>query len=264
MLKEYLAAKQHSNPEELWKDNWRSHKHIDRHRSVVRSDEYSVLRPCLAGLRSGARILDAGCGLGQWTLYLSSRGYSVTGVDIVRDTVKTLQEKYGEQMFLCCDMRALPYEDNTFDAYISLGVIEHFEEGPSACLAEALRILKPGGLLFVSVPFHNARLKIFQRDNSRGTGGIFYQYRFDVEDFRKVLGENGCNIKILQPIHQWHGFVRFLAAQLKFNVEGMGEISLKSTNSQLLRKSWLAPFYLLSKFVPRSLFSHMLIAVAEK
>jgi len=47
---------------------------------------------------------------------------------------------------------ALPFEDNVFDAVISIAVLEHVRN-PFACAAEIIRVLKPGGELVCSVPF---------------------------------------------------------------------------------------------------------------
>ena len=53
------------------------------------------------------------------------------------------------------DILDLKYPDAHFDAYISQGVIEHFEEGPQQALNEAWRVLKPDGLAFITVPYLN-------------------------------------------------------------------------------------------------------------
>jgi SAM-dependent methyltransferase len=49
-----------------------------------------------------------------------------------------------------------PYRDGTFDAAFSSYVAEHFEDGPEELFREIHRVLKPGGLFFVVVPFNNS------------------------------------------------------------------------------------------------------------
>lgn len=48
--------------------------------------------------------------------------------------------------------QTLPFKDNTFDGVISMAVLEHVDD-PFACAAEIIRVLKPGGQIYVSVPF---------------------------------------------------------------------------------------------------------------
>src|SRR5256886_15045183 len=53
------------------------------------------------------------------------------------------------------ELRALAVRDGALAGYISLGVVEHDAGGPDAILAEACRVLAPGGVLLVSVPYVN-------------------------------------------------------------------------------------------------------------
>ena len=53
------------------------------------------------------------------------------------------------------DICNLPYKDNSLGAYISLGVLEHFEEGAEKPLSEAKRVLMPGGIAIFTLPFNN-------------------------------------------------------------------------------------------------------------
>jgi SAM-dependent methyltransferase len=101
------------------------------------------------------RIIDAGCGFGKWVIYLHRRGHNILGIDNNDLAVSKLKEFDPTLQVEKGDILATGYPDHSFDAYISMGVVEHFEEGPQLALKEASRILKPGGLIFVSVPTVN-------------------------------------------------------------------------------------------------------------
>ncbi len=58
------------------------------------------------------------------------------------------------------DIRDLPTPDGFFDGYLSFGVIEHFPQGQEQILAEAARVVRPGGLLLLSVPALNGYRKL--------------------------------------------------------------------------------------------------------
>ena len=117
----------------------------------------------LSYLPREGKILDAGCGLGKWVIYLHHRGYDIVGIDNsataiakLKDFDKSLQVELG-------DILDIHYPENFFDAYISMGIVEHFEDGPTSALNEAYRVLKPNGLIFVSVPTVNVIRKLVRR-----------------------------------------------------------------------------------------------------
>jgi len=101
------------------------------------------------------RILEAGCGLGRIIIYLSKGGYNIEGIELNEDAVRKVKDFDKNLKIIVGDILKMSYEDNSFDAVISLGVIEHFEEGPQKALKEMHRILKPGGIFFVTVPYIN-------------------------------------------------------------------------------------------------------------
>jgi len=105
-------------------------------------------------------ILEGGAGLGQWVIYLSNIGYKIVGIEIVPECVQRFKKKYPELKMYVGNVLELNYPDNTFDGYLSLGVIEHFIEGPDRVLKEAYRVLKPDGVFIVSVPAYNLARKI--------------------------------------------------------------------------------------------------------
>jgi len=104
---------------------------------------------------SGARVLEAGCGLGSWVRFFHSRGLIPTGLDYSEPTVRRLGKSFPELDWVVGDVRRLPFEKETYDIVVSWGVIEHLEEGPIEALKEFHRVLKTGGFLFVSVPWHS-------------------------------------------------------------------------------------------------------------
>jgi SAM-dependent methyltransferase len=91
------------------------------------------------------------------------------------------------------DLRTLAIRDGAVAAYVSLGVVEHDREGPDAILAEARRVLAPGGALIVSVPYVNGVRRLgsawIRRRQAaiRGRGGAFYQYAFSRAELLAAL-----------------------------------------------------------------------------
>ena len=74
----------------------------------------------------GAKILEAGCGIGHLVIALRQNGYDCHGLDYAERTIEVLKGHFPDMPFTQGDIRKLPYESEFFDAYISLGVMEHF------------------------------------------------------------------------------------------------------------------------------------------
>ncbi len=103
-------------------------------------------------------VLDIGCGAGGKSLYYASRGAKeVIGVDILekyREESAALAEELGHAerfRFVCADAAALPFDSGSIDTIIMNDAMEHVAR-PEAVLAECLRVLAPGGRLFLNFP----------------------------------------------------------------------------------------------------------------
>lgn len=93
--------------------------------------------------------MDAGCGDGRLAAALPQ--YRWCGVE-PDPTLREEAHARGVRVLPGC-AEELPFPDGAFDAACLFDVLEHVEDDRAA-LAEARRVLKPGGLLFVSVPLH--------------------------------------------------------------------------------------------------------------
>lgn len=108
-------------------------------------------------LLKGKLVADYGCGHGFSTFYLSLReGCTVIGFDIdcrAINYANRLKDKFGTSnvRFVCHKPYDTGYPDEYFDAVVSGDVIEHVHR-PMLYLAEANRILKTGGTLYLSTP----------------------------------------------------------------------------------------------------------------
>ncbi|MEG1538013.1 MAG: class I SAM-dependent methyltransferase, partial [Clostridiales bacterium] len=103
-------------------------------------------------------VLDMGCGAaGKSLYYLKCGAKKVTGVDIVehyRDEALALAEKLGltdRFSFVVASAFALPFANQSFDTIIMNDFMEHVSN-PTAALQEALRLLTPGGRIFINFP----------------------------------------------------------------------------------------------------------------
>ena len=104
-----------------------------------------------SALPKGSSVLDVGCGAGQVSGTLMELGYQVWGVDLAEPMVAVAGARFGLDRFRVGDIEHIPFQDNTFDAVICLGVIEYVPTDENA-LKEIRRVLKSGGTAVVSTP----------------------------------------------------------------------------------------------------------------
>lgn len=260
--KEYAEREETRYIADSWGERWESFRELPSVKAVGRREEFLLMRPYLGRMPKGGHVLDGGCGLGEWTVFVSELGYDVTGIDISERTIRRLEEALPGRRFLCGDIRDTGFANASFDAYFTWGTFEHFELGMEACVREAHRILKPGGLLFASVPFQNWRhllrdqgpLHSWDETYDRKAGYTspqrFYQWRFTRAEFQRELELRGFHVLELRPIGKRHGVNRWLQHEAAW----VGRIPLLAAATRRI----------LTPLLPAGYIAHMLWAVARR
>lgn len=145
--------------------------------------------PIAAGVRAGARVLDAGCGSGKMTIPLARAGYRVVGLDLVREGLQEMRGR-GDFGLVTGDLRCLPFGDGTFEAVVCYDVLQHLLEGERARAAEEIgRVLAPGGIAFIEA-FGRGDMRYggneVEPHTFRRESGIIYHY-FSEEEMKVLL-----------------------------------------------------------------------------
>jgi 2-polyprenyl-6-hydroxyphenyl methylase/3-demethylubiquinone-9 3-methyltransferase len=97
----------------------------------------------------GTQMLDVGCGAGFISNHFGAKGYSVTGVDLSKESLEIASryDKSKSVRYIHADAYNLPFADEAFDSVTCMDFLEHVEE-PQRAVTEMSRVLKPGGYLF--------------------------------------------------------------------------------------------------------------------
>jgi 2-polyprenyl-3-methyl-5-hydroxy-6-metoxy-1,4-benzoquinol methylase len=139
----------HNHLAATWEANYRSKAFLSR----VNAFESALGERELQGMC----WLDAGCGSGTLTRWLAKRGAEVVGVDGAPAMIRAARaamvgrECEGRLRFEVANVGSLPFSDATFDAVLCSSVLEYAQD-PTSYLNEIARVIKPGGILLISIP----------------------------------------------------------------------------------------------------------------
>ena len=189
--------------------------------STVRQLCFDYLLPSERIWLQGKHLLEIGCGNGLETaeLWLLSHGKTkITAVDTVPSMLELAEEQFESLLdeiqpghpeltdenrpsFERANAISLPYPDNTFDAAFWLLML-HWTSDPAKAIAEAVRVVKPGGIIFGSQPgkpYVNPYLNLVIR-SSRDSYGFFWK-----EDFYRWAADCGVELDLIPPVNIFRG-----------------------------------------------------------
>jgi 2-polyprenyl-6-hydroxyphenyl methylase/3-demethylubiquinone-9 3-methyltransferase len=113
-----------------------------------------ALQAALSHIPSGAAVLDAGCGNGEFSAFLTGLGYHVVSIDISAIATKHARQNLPQGVFSVTSLEdGIPFPDSSFAAVWSSEVLEHLFDVHTA-LSEINRVLQPGGTLVLTTPYH--------------------------------------------------------------------------------------------------------------
>lgn len=93
-------------------------------------------------------LLDLGCGDGGFCTFAAQRGATVYGLDVEPDTIARALDQVPAGDFRLGLMEHLPWPDNSFDVVTSFNAVQYALD-PQLALAEACRVVRPGGRIAV-------------------------------------------------------------------------------------------------------------------
>lgn len=155
--------------------------------SVLKSNEMPI-----------RHVLDLGCGAGRFVALLSEQGFQAEGMDISTAVVEHARKSFPHLLFQehAADVAKWPYSDGSFDAIVSLDVFEHLLDVRTAAI-EARRVLRRGGRLVLSVPYHgllkNMALVLFNFEGHFDVQGAHIRF-FTTKSMRRLLSSTGFTV----------------------------------------------------------------------
>jgi ubiquinone/menaquinone biosynthesis C-methylase UbiE len=127
------ARGEHAYFEELEKQRYRSHRHLE---------------PWIRSMQPGRSVLEIGCGVGMDSYRMARHGLRVTGIDLTDIAIETARSRFAreglESAFETGNAEELQFPDEHFDYVYSFGVLHHVADTQRA-VREVWRVLKIGG-----------------------------------------------------------------------------------------------------------------------
>jgi len=178
---------------------------------------WHVLAERHLGDLSGLRVLEIGCGRGEFTRLLAERGAVVTGMDVSEYAVSraaALVAEFPDADTRTGDICDIDFPDGTFDLVVSLETIEHSPSVPKA-VSELVRVTRPGGRLIITSPNYVSLVGLY-RAVTRLFGRHFTEGGQPVNNWTTTVGRvvrlrrRGCHVEavegrvVLLPVPRYH------------------------------------------------------------
>ena len=153
-------------------------------------------------LNDGNRILDLGCGPGRDARVFVEVGKEVVGVDLSEKMIEKAKERVSEADFKVMDIRDLDFADSFFDGVWASAIFIHIpKQEIIESLGETYRVLKPGGIFFLSLKRGEGE----GLEPDKRYGGVEKYWSFFKEDeIKENLRKAGfkiisCEIQVRDP-----------------------------------------------------------------
>lgn len=255
-----------------WDHIW-SEDSVERNQAKMNYPEFEAP---FKRIKKSDRILEAGVGLGRWLEHFHSKGYAIQGIDYSEEAIAQLKKHNPDYDVRYGDIRALPFEDDSFDVYLSFGVLEHLESSDDLAksIREMHRILRPGGLAFVSIPYLNAHNAMYALRNRLSFSPLlnrlrrrrpptqhFFEYNYSKRGFlRNIDFKNDFKLVDCIPenipliLRRYKRFTRGMEGEHKFDA------ALNREGSALWHKIVNKP----NTSIVRNQFSHLILYLLQK
>lgn len=198
------------------------------------------------------KVLDIGCATGIFLNAMKQQGWECYGIEPSTYAAQYAASRFGIEVFNGF-LAECPYEDEFFDAVTLWDVLEHLPD-PREELARVWQLLKPGGLLVVSMPNSSSW--------ERRTFGKYWAgwdiprhfYIYNDKTISRMLSEHDFTVQGISSFTGRHG-VMALCVQFWMNdhsLPGWLKKAISSTINSVFARMVTYPYYMLADRINRS------------
>lgn len=197
--------------------------------------------------KAGSRkLLDIGCGTGKLIGYLRQKGYDCYGIDPMTEAIRMARQHNPPRKIIKATGTRLPFAANSFDAVISISVIEHIPPKKTRTfLGEMHRVVKKGGTVFLVTPNYASPFRYIQKEKWFGYSDPTHVQFFTPRSLSRILHEDGFRDTRfmfdvpLHPPYEWE--LPGLLQKLPLSIKSVLTYLLISTPFCFIRNSfWIS------------------------
>jgi len=146
----------------------------------------------LSFLPHKARVLDVGCGPGNFTKYFLGKGFYAEGIDLAPNMIKMAKKMVPEGIFKIMDMRKLKYPNKSFDGLCTAYSLCHISSNQALdVLKEFYRVLKPNAIMILMLQKGKGEVVIPEPLDPKRK--MFFKY-FQPGEIKNLLKKSGFKI----------------------------------------------------------------------
>jgi glycosyltransferase involved in cell wall biosynthesis/2-polyprenyl-3-methyl-5-hydroxy-6-metoxy-1,4-benzoquinol methylase len=144
----------------------------------------------------GGRLLEIGCGDGDFLSVAEEEGWAITGVEYSSTACETVRKRLKKAEIICGELPQAQLADQRFDLCVISDVVEHVRS-PLVFLQEIHRLLKPGGVLFIATPSMGSWSARFMKQRWMEFKAEHLTY-FDPETLQTALFKSGYHEVVVE------------------------------------------------------------------
>jgi 2-polyprenyl-3-methyl-5-hydroxy-6-metoxy-1,4-benzoquinol methylase len=187
--------------------------------------EYDVVADAIGAAENSKNILDIGCGEGDFLVLLQKRGHTqLSGIDTTEASVNRCREK-GLNV---TNSRIESYAGGPFQAITAFHCLEHVDD-PKAFITESMRLLAPGGKLYIATPYSPQVSEMFWYHPLNNPP--HHMLRLNEKAYLRLAAETGTRAELIN--FQTASYTSMIRSAFSFAV--FGENRKGSSSSMLLQ-----------------------------
>lgn len=209
---------------------------------------YSYILDRFENFRKNNRLLDLDCNHGEFLEMAKERGWKVFGTSDTEESLSTCREK-GLEMYKG-SLNLEHFEENYFDVICARNILEHITE-PNIALTKINKIVRKGGVLYVTTPNFNSYLRYRLKEKYSIISYPLRLVYYSKKPFKRLFKQNG--FKVLETEAPWVSISKIFLSRAKTQTP----ITEKSEFSEEDKEILEGRFYRLLKIILKPLLSFL-------